>query len=107
MSLSVSFCGMDDAIGMFGGALNRKQIQRLLSGVSKVMLRSRLHSNHIASTDALSLPSHECLTRTSNKEQNLVNIVDFLTNVFSRSNAHQDHLGMPVREQESPEVTVL
>ena len=46
-------------------------------------------------------PSHEGLSRTFNKNQDLVNTFVYSpANVFTRKDTHQDHLRIFVREQD-------
>ena len=108
MSESIRFCGMHYPVRMFGRRVNGEEFQSFSASVNKIMLRSCGHRKHIASSNSMRFASHYGSARTSDKDQDLVNsFVDFLANVLSRRNAHQNHLRMFVREQDFPKVIVL
>src|ERR1700686_4186532 len=108
MSESISFRRMHNTIGMFWRRIECKQFQSFIASVGEIMFRSDRHSKHITRSDIMRFPSHDGLSRTFDKNQDLVNhFVDFPANVFTRKNAHQDYLGMSVREQDLSKVIVF
>jgi hypothetical protein len=73
MSESIRFCGMHHTVRMFGRRVNSEQFQSFIASVSEIMFRSGWHRKHIARANIMRFPSHEGLSRTFNKNQNLVN----------------------------------
>lgn len=72
------------------------------------MFRSGRYRKHIASADIMCFASHDGLAVAFDKNQDLVhNFVNFPPNVFTRKNAHQDHLGVLVCEQDLAKVVVF
>jgi hypothetical protein len=93
MSESIGLCRMYNTVGMFWRRVDREQFQNFIASVSEIMFRPGWHRKHIARADIMRFPSHDGLSHAFDKNQDLVNsFVDFTANVFTRKNAHQDHL---------------
>ena len=79
-----------------------------IASVDEIMFCSGWDSKHVASADIMCFASYFGPSRAFNKNEDLVTtFVDLAANVLARRNAHQDHLGMFVCEQDFPEVVVL
>ena len=108
MCESICLCFMHHAVRVFGRRVNSEHLHGFIASVSEIMFRSSWHSKHVSGPNIMSLLSDESLSRAFYKNQNLIHMfMDFPADIFTRRNAHQDHLRMFVCEQHFSEVIVL